>query len=76
MILVDSNILIRFSRGDYEAAKWLETNGVNDELLVSVVSQLELLVGSRDKRHLTEIKKFLSRFPVIELTPDIGEQLN
>lgn len=44
MILVDSNILIRFSRGDHEAANWLK---INDELMVSVVTELELLVVSR-----------------------------
>jgi predicted nucleic acid-binding protein len=74
MILVDSNILIRFSRGDHEAANWLKTNGVNDELMVSVVTELELLVGSRDKRHLKEIKTFLSRFPVIDITPEISRR--
>ncbi len=72
MILVDSNILIRFSRGDNESAKWLETTGLQDELLVSVITELELLVGSRDKRHLSEIKTFLSRFPALDITPEIS----
>lgn len=71
MILVDSNILIRFSRGDHEAANWLK---INDELMVSVVTELELLVGSRDKRHLKETKTFLSRFPVIDITPEISRR--
>ena len=72
MILVDSNILIRFSRGDNEAARWLIANDGN--LLISVITELELLVGSRDKRHLKEIKTFLSRFPVIDITPEISRR--
>lgn len=72
MILVDSNILIQFSRGDHEAANWLRMSGLTDQLSVSVISELELLVGSRDKRHQKEIKKFLSRFPVVDVTPEIS----
>lgn len=72
MILVDSNILIRFSRGDNEAAEWLVAN--SGKLLISAITELELLVGSRDKRHLNQIKAFLSRFPVIDITPEISRR--
>lgn len=74
MILVDSNILIRFSRGDHEAANWLKRSMLSEELLISVITELELLVGSRDKKHLKEIKTFLSRFPIIDITPEISRR--
>lgn len=72
MILVDSNILIQFSRGDHETANWLRMSGRSNVLVISVITELELLVGSRDKRHQKEIRTFLSRFPVVDVTPEIS----
>ncbi len=67
MILLDSNILIRFSRGDESTAEWLEGAATENDLAISVVTVLELLLGSRDKRHLREIRQFLSRYSTIQL---------
>lgn len=74
MILLDSNILIRFSRGDDQTAKWLETSGTVNELAISVITALELLLGSRDKRHLNDIKQFLRRYTTIQLDEDISRR--
>ena len=74
MILLDSNILIRFSRGDDQVAKWLETAATENEVAISVITVLELLLGSRDKRHLRDIKAFLSRYETVQLDEDISRR--
>lgn len=54
MILVDSDILIQYSRGDIAAAEWLDAASEKDELVISVVNEIELIFGSRDKLHLKQ----------------------
>ncbi len=67
MILVDSDILIQYSRGDEVAAIWLEATSEQDEIVISVVSEIELLYGSRDKQHLKEIQQLLATFEIIQI---------
>ncbi|MBA3769383.1 MAG: hypothetical protein H0X08_02575 [Blastocatellia bacterium] len=49
MVLVDSDILIEFSRRDDEAAAWLDKTSDSTKLVISVVNEMELIIGSRDK---------------------------
>jgi len=37
MILVDSDILIQYSRGDSVAAEWLETISQSDEIVKTII---------------------------------------
>lgn len=74
MIIVDSDILIQYSRGDAAAAQWLETASGSDELVISVVTEIELLYGSRDKTHLKETQKLLITFEIIQIDETISRQ--
>jgi len=73
MILVDSDILIQYSRGDETAAIWLEAASERDEIVISVVTEIELLYGSFDKRHLAEIQRLLSTFKIIQIDEEISK---
>ena len=74
MIIIDSDILIRFSRGDDVAANWLEAAAEATALSISVVTKLELFVGCRDKKHLDETRNFLSRYPAVSINEAISDR--
>ena len=56
-------------RGNVKAAETIERADVRE---VSIVSQMELIQGARDKRELTVIRRFLLDFIVIPLSEEIG----
>jgi predicted nucleic acid-binding protein len=74
MILVDSDILIQYSRGDIAAAEWLETASKRDDLVISVVNEIELLFGSRDNRDLTKMRQLLATFEIIQIDEAISKR--
>lgn len=72
MILIDSDILIQYSRGDEAAAIWLEATSEQNEIVISVVTEMELLYGSRDKQHLSEIQRLLATFEIIQIDEEVS----
>ena len=56
MVLVDSDILIQYSRRDLKAAAWLDKTSEDTELVISVITEIELIIGSRDKDHLERLR--------------------
>lgn len=75
-VLVDSDILIDFSRQIETAATWIDNFESHSNLAVSVVSQMELLVGALNKKHLRQTQEFLNRFQLIQLTEQISTLAN
>lgn len=73
-IIVDSDILIDFTRGNEAAVNWLDDAKSRSTLLISSVTEMELILGSRDKSHLKEIQQFLNRFQIISITEQISKQ--
>lgn len=73
MILIDSNILIWFSRGNEEAAIWLERQRSITEVAISAVTKMELFVGCRDKKHLKETSRFLENYYLIDIDEAISK---
>ena len=73
-IIVDSDILIDVSRGDETAARWIETAEPESTLLISSMTEMELVIGSRDKPHLRETLEFLSRFKIISINEQVSDQ--
>lgn len=73
MVLVDSDILIQYSRRDDKAAVWLDRTSENTELVISVITQIELIIGSRDRTHLSEVRKFLSQFEILQIDEEISQ---
>ena len=62
LFLVDTDILIDAGRKGMEAVDYLEHTEQQATLGVSVITQMELMVGCRNKRELRVLERFLRRF--------------
>ncbi len=71
-ILVDTDILIDVSRDISQAIKTLEELQEDDILSISVVTQMELMVGCENKKEFKQLENFLKRFEIIQLTEGIS----
>jgi predicted nucleic acid-binding protein len=74
LTVVDSDILINVARGDAEAINCLSNLEKTSDLAVSVVTQLELIVGCRNKTELRELEKFMRRFQILKITDQISDR--
>ena len=72
--LVDTDILIDVGRKVDVAVKRLEAEEQVATVGLSVVTQMELIVGCRDKKELNELDRFLKRFQIISLNEDIANK--
>lgn len=73
MILVDTDILVDVSRQVAEAmacVEWMETQSA---LAISGITQMELLVGCRNKTELRKTESFLKRFEIVKLNEQISD---
>ena len=73
MIIFDTDILIDAGRGVSEAVTYLQTAAQQSSGAVSVVTQMELFVGCRDKIEMMKVEGFLSRFQVLKITEQISD---
>jgi len=77
-VIVDTDVLIDAGRNIADAVTCLEQVERQASLAISVVSEMELVVGCRDKAELRTLDKFLARFWVVKLdeqTSDIAVDL-
>jgi len=72
--VVDTDILIDVGREVEEAVQRLEAEEQIATVGISVVTQMELIVGCRDKKELNELKRFLNRFQIISLNENIADK--
>jgi predicted nucleic acid-binding protein len=73
LVVVDTDILIEASRAVEEALACLDQLEDRSELAVSAVTEMELVVGCRDKAELRALDKFLNRFQVISLSERMSD---
>jgi predicted nucleic acid-binding protein len=73
-IVVDTDILIDVARGDNTAIGCLQSIKQQFQLATSVVTQMELIVGCRNKVELNELEKFLQHFQILKLTEQITDR--
>jgi predicted nucleic acid-binding protein len=73
LILVDTDILIDVGRKATAAVDYLEYMEKQATLGVSVITQMELMVGCRNKRELRALERFLRRFSIISLNEAIAD---
>ena len=71
-LLVDTDILIDVARGNDIALQFLNRAEQQGPLAVSIVTEMELIVGCRNRRELKSMDTFLKRFTVIPLTLEIS----
>ncbi len=72
-VVVDTDILIDASRAVGEAIACLDQVEERSTLAVSAVTEMELIVGCRDKAELRALDKFLDRFQVISLNERMSD---
>jgi hypothetical protein len=67
LVVVDTDVLIDAARGVSEAVACLELIEQNASLVVSAITQMELIVGCRNKTDLRSLERFLTRFQVLNV---------
>lgn len=72
MVLVDTDVLIDAGRGEQTAVDCLQELSQQSQLAISVVTQMELIVGCRDKSELRTVEQFLTRFEIAAITPFVS----
>ncbi len=73
-ILVDTDILIDFSRNIPTAVNRVKTEEKKAKLSISVITNMELIVGCRNKIELQKLNKFLGRFYLLDLNELISRK--
>ncbi len=74
MIILDTNILIEIIRNNVDIIEKCKAFD-SDNLVISSISYVEFLVGSRDKADFHRNMKFLSRFTQIPVDQNINNEL-
>jgi len=74
LIIVDTDILIDFSRGIDKAKASIIEMESKYRLAISVITQLELMVGCENKQDFRSLKTFLKDFEIIPLNSTISSK--
>lgn len=72
-VLVDTDVLIDVGRSVVEAITCLQQIEQQASPAISVVTQMELIIGCRDKAELRTVERFLQRFQTIKLNESISD---
>jgi len=72
--IVDTDIIIDVGRGIPEAVNCLRELKSASTLAISVVTQMELIVGCANKSELRTLEKFLQQFDVIAIDQLISDK--
>lgn len=67
VIVVDTDVLIDAGHGISEAVACLEQIEEHATLAISSITQMELMVGCRNKADLRSLERFLERFQVLNV---------
>lgn len=72
-MMYDTDILICVQKGNFKAAKLIESD---DDKSISIQTYLELLQGAKNKLHHNYIKDFLIKFEftLLPFTENIGHR--
>ncbi len=73
MILLDTNILIDVGRGVKTSVDVVKHITDESTIAISIVTQMELVIGCRNKSELQKLNKFLKNFQIISLDVEISK---
>lgn len=73
LVLVDTDILIDVGRNISDAVTCLQEIEQTSLLAISIVTQMELVVGCQSKAELRVLDRFLARFRIIKLNNEISD---
>ncbi len=74
VVMVDTDILVDVARGVKKADTFLNEMKSNHVLAISSVTEMELIVGCRNKSELANLKLFLSDYKRIKLDKRISDE--
>ena len=69
-VLIETTILVDYLRQSAAAADYLDQTRVESNLLCSVVTKAELIVGSRTRAEVRAIEQLLARFQMEPIQAD------
>ena len=72
--IVDTDILIDYTRGVSDALECLNNIKKNDALAISVVTQMELLVGAQNKVEQSKLDQFFRQFQIVKIDAAISDK--
>ena len=72
LVVIDTDILIDVSHKNDKSISYLENLEANYQIAVSLITQMELMVGCRNKQESVVLDRFLKRFQVIKLNGSIS----
>ncbi|MDX1960450.1 MAG: type II toxin-antitoxin system VapC family toxin [Leptospiraceae bacterium] len=73
VVLVDTNILIQIGNKDKNTVEFVKDLEMKNHLSISIVTEMEMLVGCRNKIELHNLDRFLKRFFVYKITDPISD---
>lgn len=73
LVAVDTDVLIDAARSVSEAVTCLERVEQNATLAISAITEMELIVGCRNKAELRSLEQFLARFRVLPLNEQVSD---
>lgn len=73
IVLIDTDILIDAGRRIAPAATVIDRIERSSKPVVSAITQMELIVGCRNKVELAELNRSLLRFTIVKLTHAISD---
>ena len=73
-VLIDTDILIDVANGMASAIERLQLEAKDSCLAISIITQMELVVGCRNKTELQYLKKFLQNYRIISIDESVSEK--
>lgn len=73
VILLDTDILIDVGRGVKTSVDVVKHITYESTIAISIVTQMELVIGCRNKSELQKLNKFLKNFQIISLDVEISK---
>jgi len=70
-LLLDTDILVNIARGNLAAIAHLHSLLSDGRVHISAVTEMELVVGCRNKSELRELARLLKQMTIIPITPEI-----
>ena len=68
--LVDTDVLVDVSRNNEAAIDFLDQ--LDDSWSLSIITALELIVGARNKKEVSQVDQLIALYSAIPLTAEIG----
>jgi predicted nucleic acid-binding protein len=72
VVIVDTDVLIDVGRNIDQAIEFLEHLETQSKVAISVITQMELIVGCQSKQEQRILDKFLGRFDIVQLDEHIS----